>query len=80
MSKVMFIGAHPDDVELGCGATMYKYSQMNYEIAVLILAEGSSGRYDNIIDNKALIKKEVNERKENCKKSLQNSQCLLLDR
>ncbi len=72
MNKVMFIGAHPDDVELGCGATMYKYSQMNYEIAVLILAEGSSARYDNIIDNKDLINKEVNERKENCKKSLQN--------
>ena len=68
----MFIGAHPDDVELGCGGTIYKYSQMGYEILVLIIAEGSSARYDDLEQNKDLINKQITERKESCKKSLTN--------
>tara|TARA_B100000700_G_C15058606_1_gene864292 strand:- start:280 stop:966 length:687 start_codon:yes stop_codon:yes gene_type:complete len=72
MNNVMFIGAHPDDVELGCGGTIYKYSQMGYEILVLIIAEGSSARYDDLEQNKDLINKQITERKESCKKSLTN--------
>jgi len=38
--KVLAIGAHPDDIELGCGGTMYKHVQLKDEVAFLVLTNG----------------------------------------
>lgn len=45
MSRVLFVGAHPDDVELGCGGTIDKLSREGACIKVISIAEGSSCRY-----------------------------------
>jgi bacillithiol biosynthesis deacetylase BshB1 len=40
---VLAIGAHPDDVELGCGGTLAKLSAMGYAIGILDMARGEMG-------------------------------------
>ena len=35
--SVLFIGAHPDDVEYGCAGTMLKYAKAGYQVYLLIL-------------------------------------------
>ena len=37
------IGAHPDDVELGCGGTLFKLVSLGYRVGVLDMARGEMG-------------------------------------
>lgn len=37
------IGAHPDDVELGCGGTLIKLISLGYRVGVLDMARGEMG-------------------------------------
>lgn len=41
--RVLAIGAHPDDVEIGCGATLVKHKNNKDEITILTLTRGASG-------------------------------------
>ncbi len=41
--RVLAIGAHPDDIELGCGATLAAHRQRGDEIAMLIMTSGEQG-------------------------------------
>ena len=41
--NILAIGAHPDDIEIGCGGTLLKYSQQGHRVSFLILTEGSFG-------------------------------------
>ena len=72
MSKVLFIGAHPDDIELGCGGTIYRYCEMGYQIRAIVIAEGSSSRYDNHHKYADIIKSDIKSRQENSVQSLEN--------
>jgi len=51
MHKVMFIGAHPDDVELGCGGLIDKLVKEGSVVKAVSIAEGTScrGGYENEI-------------------------------
>jgi LmbE family N-acetylglucosaminyl deacetylase len=49
------IGAHPDDIEFGCGATVAKWAQAGAEVHLLILTDGSKGSWDESDDLAALI-------------------------
>jgi len=40
---VVAFGAHPDDVELGCGGTLFKLKKMGYRTAIIDLTEGEMG-------------------------------------
>lgn len=40
---ILAIGAHPDDVELGCGGTLIKLSRQGKRIAILDLTQGEMG-------------------------------------
>lgn len=40
---VMAIGAHPDDVELGCAGTLYNHVRKGQQIAIVDLTEGELG-------------------------------------
>jgi bacillithiol biosynthesis deacetylase BshB1 len=40
---VLAIGAHPDDVELGCGGTLVKLKKLKYKTAIVDLTEGELG-------------------------------------
>jgi LmbE family N-acetylglucosaminyl deacetylase len=41
--RVLAIGAHPDDVEIGTGATLLKHKSLGDELYVLILTRGEAG-------------------------------------
>lgn len=39
MYEILFIGAHPDDVEMGCGGTIAKCSKAGYNTKIVILTD-----------------------------------------
>ena len=49
------IGAHPDDVEFGCGATLAKWAAAGCEVHHLICTDGSKGSWDPTADVAALV-------------------------
>jgi len=49
------IGAHPDDVEFGCGATLAKWSAAGTVVHHVICTDGSKGSWDPATDTAALV-------------------------
>ncbi len=41
--NILAIGAHPDDIEFGCGGTLIKYAQNGHNVFMLILTDGCFG-------------------------------------
>lgn len=46
--RILAIGAHPDDLELACGATLAKLIDQGHEVRTLIMSHGASGGNDRI--------------------------------
>ena len=38
--NILAIGAHPDDIEYGCGGTLIKYRQGGHRIYLLVITDG----------------------------------------
>ena len=53
--RALAIGAHPDDVEFGCGATLAKWAAAGCEIHHLICTDGSKGSWDPAEDTAQLV-------------------------
>lgn len=49
------IGAHPDDVEFGCGATLAKWAKEGCVVHHLICTDGSKGSWDPSTDTAELV-------------------------
>ncbi|OGC08540.1 GlcNAc-PI de-N-acetylase [candidate division WOR-1 bacterium RIFOXYA2_FULL_36_21] len=47
MKNVLVVAAHPDDEVLGCGGTISKLLKKGIDVAILILGEGITSRYEN---------------------------------
>jgi LmbE family N-acetylglucosaminyl deacetylase len=58
------IGAHPDDIEFGCGATLAKWATGGGETHLLILTDGSKGTWDEADDLDALVTRRLHEARE----------------
>lgn len=43
MLKVLFIGCHPDDIELGCSGTICHFLKKGYEVICVFLTKGERG-------------------------------------
>ncbi len=54
-ARVLAIGAHPDDVEFGCGATLAKWAALGAHCELLVLTDGSKGTWDPDADLSVLI-------------------------
>ena len=54
-ARALAIGAHPDDIEFGCGGTLAKWSGAGAEVHLLILTDGSKGSWVEGEDLAALI-------------------------
>lgn len=46
--KVLAVGAHPDDVELGCGATLALFKKMGHAVHILVLTRGEASGDPNV--------------------------------
>lgn len=46
--RVLAIGAHPDDVEIGCGGTLLNHRDTGDELCVLTLSSGSCGGVSSV--------------------------------
>lgn len=44
--RALAIGAHPDDIEFGCGATLAKWGAQGCDVHLLVLTDGSKGTWD----------------------------------
>jgi LmbE family N-acetylglucosaminyl deacetylase len=53
--RALAIGAHPDDVEFGCGGTMAKWAAAGCEVFHLVLTDGSKGTWDPDVDQAELV-------------------------
>ncbi len=58
------IGAHPDDVEFGCGGTLAKWAAAGCAIHHLVLTDGSKGTWDVAADTRALVARRRDEQRE----------------
>ena len=62
--KILAIGAHPDDVELGCFGTLAKLARQGNEIHILVCTNGEAGgnpkgRTDEAKESAALINAKI---------------------
>ena len=39
--NVLAIGAHPDDIEFGCGGSLIKYAKAGHSFYLLVMTDGS---------------------------------------
>ena len=58
--NILAIGAHPDDIEFGCGGTLIKYTQKGHQLFLLVMTEGglgaeSSKRVAEQMDSKKIL-------------------------
>ena len=49
------VGAHPDDIEFGCGATLAKWAAAGSELHHLVLTDGSKGSWEPDADLAQLV-------------------------
>src|SRR5512136_2280358 len=40
--RILAIGAHPDDIEIGCGGTLIKYARQGHEVSLLVMTMGGA--------------------------------------
>lgn len=45
-SKVLTVGAHPDDAEFGAGATIARWASSGTHVTMLVVTDGSKGSWD----------------------------------
>lgn len=54
-SSAVAVGAHPDDVDFGCGGTLAKWAARGSAITHIVCTDGSKGSWDPTADIKALV-------------------------
>lgn len=63
-ARALAVGAHPDDIEFQCGATLAKWAEAGCEVHLLILTDGSKGSWDTAADTRALTETRKREAQE----------------
>ena len=61
--RALAIGAHPDDIEFGAGATLAKWADHGCEVSLLVCTDGSKGTWDPSTDISDLIATRKSEQK-----------------
>ena len=62
-SVVLAIGAHPDDVEFGCGGTLAKWAAQGTVVHHLVCTDGSKGTWNVDADTRALVAQRESEQR-----------------
>jgi LmbE family N-acetylglucosaminyl deacetylase len=53
--RALAVGAHPDDIEFGCGATLAKWAAAGTHVGLCICTDGSKGTWDPDADRALLV-------------------------
>ncbi len=61
--RALAIGAHPDDIDFGCGGTLAKWAAAGCAVSELVLTDGSKGSWDPTADKAALIARRQEEQR-----------------
>jgi LmbE family N-acetylglucosaminyl deacetylase len=72
------IGAHPDDVEFGCGATLAKWAKAGCVVHHLICTDGSKGSWDPHADTAELVVTRQAEQREAARALGATGECVFL--
>jgi len=59
--KVLAIGCHPDDLEIGCAGTLAKYKKLGHEVQAVHVCNGNLGHV--VIEPDELRKIRIEEKK-----------------
>lgn len=51
--RILAIGAHPDDIELACGATLAKLIDEGHEVHTIVMSHGAAGGHDAVREAEA---------------------------
>ena len=62
--RALAIGAHPDDIEIGCGGTLAKWAAAGCTIYHLVLTDGAKGTWDPEQDIASLVATRQEEQRE----------------
>lgn len=54
-ARAMAVGAHPDDIEFGAGATLARWAENGCEVTLVVCTDGSKGTWDPSADTAALV-------------------------
>ncbi len=54
-ARVLAVGAHPDDIEFGCGATLATWTRAGTHVELVVLTDGSKGTWDPAADIAELV-------------------------
>ena len=65
--RVLAVGAHSDDIEFGCGATLAKWADAGAEISLCICTDGSKGTWDPDENLEALVARREDEQRQAAK-------------
>lgn len=52
---VLAIGAHPDDVEIGCGGTLLRHAALGHRVTMLVMSSGEAGGPEGLRREEAAI-------------------------
>lgn len=63
-SIAMAVGAHPDDIEFGAGATLAKWAASGCVVHFVVCTDGSKGTWDVAADTRALAMRRQHEQAE----------------
>lgn len=55
LDDFLFVGPHPDDIEVSCGSTVAKLVQMGKKVTFLIVTNGCVGSIDESITSEQLV-------------------------
>ncbi len=57
--NILAIGAHPDDIEYGCAATLIKYAERDHRIHLMVLTKGEEGGESEVRHEEQLAAAEI---------------------
>ena len=63
--SILALGAHPDDIELGCGGTIVKHLSKGDEVFVIIMTNGEQGKHNSKMEEGLSSLKELGIKLEN---------------
>lgn len=60
-STYLFVGPHPDDIEIGCGATAAKLARLGKTVSFVVATDGGAGAKDPSTDVSRLVETRASE-------------------